>query len=278
MARGTKHEEAPKGSPMWMTTYSDLVSLLMCFFIMLFAMSSVDAEMFNAFAAGMARSESLIDFGEDNIMNLMSAGILELPLVNLEVMDPGEHTGLGQGENPGQSGNNNQDEPSAEYLEMQAQFEENARKLQTYFAETNLSESVHLEVGDQSIILSFAEGVMFDSGQAVLKKQAIDALAACAEIMKDLPGIGIRIEGHTDSNPIHTVAYPTNGHLSYARAYAVEEYLVSVGLEGTKMQTSGYGDKFPLDTNDTPEGRANNRRVEIVIMSQYYTSTGQPRE
>ena len=281
MAKGPRQEEAPKGSPMWMTTYSDLVSLLMCFFIMLFAMSSVDAEKFNEFAASMSRSESILDFGADSIMDLMGAGILELPEIEINTgeqgEDPGDNTPDDHG-TPNDGPGTATPAPKPEYQAMQERFEQMADQLQSYFEDSNLSDNIGLEVAEQSVIMSFADAMMFDSGQAVLKRAAQDALTVAAELLVEFPESGIRIEGHTDDRPIHTLAYPTNYHLSFARAYSVQEFFEAQGIDVRRMQSIGYGEIYPIDTNDTPEGRANNRRVEIIIMSQYYTTTGQPRE
>jgi len=278
MAKGARKEEVKKGAPEWMTTYSDMMSLLMCLFILLYAMSDPNVEKMEQFSTMLNKQESLIDLGSDGIMELMGAGILELPSVVIEEGDVGANEGPGAddpvAENPGDA----VVEQKPEYQEMQEKFEQMADKLQTYFEESNLQESINLEVKEQSIAISFAEGVMFDSGQAALKAASMEALAMVAEMLMEFPDGGVRIEGHTDNRPINTVAFPSNSHLSAARAIAVMNYLQEQGVDPLRMQPIGYGDLYPVDTNDTPEGRANNRRVELIIMSQYYTTTGQPHE
>ena len=271
MAKGPKPEEAPKGSPMWMTTYSDLVSLLMCFFIMLFAMSSVDVARFEAFAAGMARTESIIDFGGESIMELMGAGIVSLPIVETASGEDSDGPGTDK------TGTGEISIASPEYAEMQERFEAMADQLQTYFDESDIAGEINLEVAEQAITIRFGEGVLFDSGQAALKPASHAALAKAVELFGEFPESGIRIEGYTDNVPINTVPFPTNYHLSYGRAYAVLQFFETQGLDVNRMHPIGYGENHPVDTNETAEGRANNRRVEIIIMSQYYT-TGQSFE
>ena len=277
MAKGPRKEEVKKGAPEWMTTYSDMMSLLMCLFILLYAMADPSAEKMEQFSTMLNKQESLIDLGDDGIMDLMGAGILELPSVEIKDDDAsGGEDGPG---GDGQGGDSDVDrEHLKEYQRMQEQFERMADRLQTYFEESNLQDSINLEVKEQSIVISFVDGVMFDSGRAELKSASLEPLAKVAELLTEFPEGGVRIEGHTDTRPNTNSMYPTNWELSSARACAVLRYLESLGIDAKRMQPIGYGEIYPVDTNDTQEGRANNRRVELIIMSQYYTTTGQPRE
>ena len=281
MAKGPRKEEVKKGAPEWMTTYSDMMSLLMCLFILLYAMSDPNVEKMVQFSTALNRQESLIDLGSDGIMALMGAGILELPSVVIEDGEDGGKEGSEDSKTEG-TGNDGEGgttivEDKPEYQEMQEKFEQMAERLQTYFEESNLQDSINLEVKEQSIVIRFAEGMMFDSGQAALKATSREALSMVATMLEEFPEGGVRIEGHTDNRPINTVAFPSNYHLASARAISVMMFLQERGIDPLRMQSIGYGDLYPVDTNDTPEGRANNRHVELIIMSQYYTTTGQQR-
>lgn len=128
-----------------------------------------------------------------------------------------------------------------------------------------LSEFVQIQTGDEFIRLVLPESISFQPGQAVLGAKAQSLMNILAGIVKDIPN-DIVIEGHTDNVPIHTRDYPNNFFLSSARAYSVMESLTREGVPQDRISGQGYGEVRPVATNDTPEGRAKNRRVEIVLV------------
>jgi chemotaxis protein MotB len=107
--------------------------------------------------------------------------------------------------------------------------------------------------------------VLFDSGQAVVKKEGKATLAEVAAILKDIRDRQFQVAGHTDTAPIRTSAYPSNWYLSTARAIRVVEVLVDGGVAPQSVSASGYGEFDPVAANDTAENKAKNRRIEIVI-------------
>jgi chemotaxis protein MotB len=107
--------------------------------------------------------------------------------------------------------------------------------------------------------------ILFSSGSAALGKDGRNALQAVADALRSVQGKTIRVEGHTDNVPTTGSAFPTNWHLSTARSLAVVRFLESAGVDPTKLAAAGYGQFQPVSTNDTPEGRSLNRRIEIVL-------------
>jgi chemotaxis protein MotB len=117
------------------------------------------------------------------------------------------------------------------------------------------------------LVVRFADQVFFDLGKADLKPEAIEILTRLGPLLKDIPN-PIRIEGHTDNLPISTARFPSNWELSTHRATSVIRYLVEeLGFSPDKLSAAGYGEYRPIADNETPAGRALNRRVDIVIIS-----------
>ncbi len=107
--------------------------------------------------------------------------------------------------------------------------------------------------------------ILFSSGSATLGKEGKDALQAVAEVLRGIEGKVIRVEGHTDNVPLGRGKFATNWELSTARALAVVRFLQDSGVEPTRLAAAGYGEFRPIASNDTPEGRSLNRRIEIVL-------------
>jgi chemotaxis protein MotB len=132
--------------------------------------------------------------------------------------------------------------------------------------QNHYDKSIKLEENDRGIVIHILDEILFPSGSANLNAGSLVILNKIASILKKLPN-DIRVEGHTDNVPIHTEAFPSNWHLSIARALNTAYYLInSEGLMPDKVSIVGYSEYKPIDSNNTPEGRANNRRVDIVIL------------
>lgn len=116
------------------------------------------------------------------------------------------------------------------------------------------------------MVVELPEGVLFDSGKAKLKDVGETTLAQIAPVLKEIPNRQFQIAGHTDNVPIHTRRFPSNWELSTARAVAVARYLIDQGMAPDRLSAAGYADTQPVASNDTPEGRAQNRRIEIVLV------------
>ena len=139
-------------------------------------------------------------------------------------------------------------------------------EIKSLIEKNNYTSSIKLEENSRGITIHILEDIVFPSGSAELKKSSQLVLQQLASIIKKLPN-DIRIEGHTDNVPINTSVYPSNWHLSVARALSTAYYLITEqGLDPEKLSIVGYSEYKPIETNSTSSGRANNRRVDIIII------------
>ncbi len=247
-----KVEEEAGGLPEWMGTYGDLVTLLLCFFVLLFAMSSVDENKYTAVAESFNSNITFVQGGgSTGVNNMLGSGINNLPKVDRSVNDS----------------------KSQQQKQEQEELNKMASDFKTYFAENNVQESVSVEVTDNYVKITFGDGILFDSGSAVLKENSKEVLDLIASELKDYPESEVKFEGYTDNVPIRSAIFPDNMYLSAARSISVLNYFKDVHkMDPTLLSQEGFGEYRPIESNDTPEGRAKNRRVEVKIMSQYNES------
>lgn len=116
------------------------------------------------------------------------------------------------------------------------------------------------------MVVELSENILFDSGKSELKKEGTAALQEVAGVLASIPDREFQIAGHTDNVPIKSAKFPSNWELSTARAVTVARSLASQGVPAARLSAAGYAENQPVATNDTPEGRAQNRRIEIVLM------------
>lgn len=265
-----KPEDPPAGLPAWMATFSDLMNLLLCFFVMLFSMSSIDANKWNAMVAAMSSSAfSIFNAGSTAIGEgiLISNGVSQLN-------DLDEYIS-----NAGRNADSETDSDNYEKYESAAALEEalNEKNLQSNeelsetvqeaIDENSLADQVNVSFTAQYVQLSMKGALLFDSGSAVLKDQSKPVLDKVGVILERYGSDAvIEIEGHTDNVPIHNSKFADNEELSSARALSVFYYLVeNTSLDPSNLRHAGMGDRTPVADNSTDEGRSKNRRVEIRI-------------
>jgi chemotaxis protein MotB len=230
MAR-KKHEEEHENLERWLLTYADLITLLLAFFIIMYSMSKIDAKKFGAMAAAF---QSVLRGG---------ASVLKGDAIVM----PNDDLGAG----PLQVGD-------LKLLEAEIKRVTNELKQKT---------KISTEVGERGLIIHITESALFQPGKAYLTPGAMKALDVLAEVIRNVPN-DIRIEGHSDDTPIHTAEFPSNWELSTARATQVVRYLIEKhNFSPVKISAMGYAEYRPLFPNDTPENRAKNRRVDIIILS-----------
>jgi chemotaxis protein MotB len=116
------------------------------------------------------------------------------------------------------------------------------------------------------MVVELAENILFDSGRADLKKEGEEALAQVASVLNTIPNRDFQIAGHTDNIPIKSAKFPSNWELSTARAVEVTRFLAEKGVDTARLSAAGYADTQPVAANTEPEGRKQNRRIEIVLM------------
>ncbi|MCQ2494926.1 MAG: flagellar motor protein MotB [Lachnospiraceae bacterium] len=288
MGRQKKQDDPPAGSPAWMATFSDLMNLLLCFFVLLFSMSTIDEAKLNEIIASMNSSFSVFTGGATSIGEgiLISNGVSQLNdlaeyINSMGVAnasqededqflenDPSHAIVDTDGENAGSEGESQKLEEMAEAIEEAnlAENEQLAEIIGEAIYENGLSDQVGLSFTSQYILLTMKGSLMFDSGSAALKTDCYDTLDKIALILERYAGAEIEIEGHTDNVPISGGKYASNEELSSARALSVFYYLLDNStLDSAKLKHAGMGDRVPIADNSTAEGRSKNRRVEIRI-------------
>lgn len=294
MARKKKPEEAKAGAPEWMATFSDLMNLLLCFFVLLFSMSSTDTAKYNEIVEAITSSFNIFSGGGSALDQgvLVSSGVSQLNELaeyysNLAVENTAEEDGTKGGSGKSDSENTSEnktekdnakkeitkDEVLKKYeQEVKEAAEKNYEKASEAINQFKLNDTVQLKMDTSYnyIGLSIDGYFLFDSGQAELKKGADEVLDKAAGILKKFKNADIVIEGHTDNVPqTNTVKFKNNLWLSSARAMTVLEYLTNVEhMDPKRLSASGKGEYEPIASNKTPEGRQKNRRVEIKIYTK----------
>ncbi|MCM1057604.1 MAG: flagellar motor protein MotB [Firmicutes bacterium] len=269
-----KEDAPPPGSPAWMATFSDLMNLLLCFFVMLFAMSTPEQEKLEAFVAAMNSSFSFFEGGATAIGDgfLISNGVSQLNELDQYINSTGK---TADSETDGEDLQEFELSPEAQesleqYLEDQQlqENEEYAEMIEEILQENRIGDEVDVSFTAQYVKLSMNGAMLFDSGSANLKEDAMSILAKVSVILERYSGGTIEIIGHTDNVPQSGAKYADNEELSDARALSVFYYLVENSvLNPNDMMHSGMGEREPIADNSTPEGRSLNRRVEIRIMN-----------
>lgn len=266
MAKKKKEEAAAAGSPAWMATFSDLMNLLLCFFVLLFSMSSTDTAKFEDLAQSLASSFSIFSSGGSSIGEgeLISSGVRQLNNLGVYFSNLGVAS-----ESESQKDIEKEYEEKKEEEQKEA-TEEQYEKVVEELKSNNIDTLVNVEMDKeyQYVMLSMKGGILFESGSAELMEGARPVVRKLGIVLKKFSKYEIRIEGHTDNVPISNSRYGSNMALSAARSGSVYDYLVNhSGLSPDNLSTSGYGENQPIASNNTASGRAKNRRVVIKIMT-----------
>lgn len=264
-----KAEDPPKGSPAWMSTFSDLMNLLFCFFVLLFSMSTVDAQKFELLAASFNQTFSVFQAGASAIGDgmLISNGVSQLNELDNYINSTGADSEGEMLPDDLESAKETLDEAAL------AESEEMAELIEEALEEENFDEEIDIEFTSQYVQLTLNGALLFDSGSVELKQQSLPMLEQIGRILERYASSTIEIEGHTDNVPMSGSKYSNNDELSSGRALSVFYYLKdTTDLDMSKVRHAGRGEYVPIADNSTPEGRSKNRRVEIRIynsLSQY---------
>jgi chemotaxis protein MotB len=240
----------------WMVSYADFITLMFAFFVVMFATSQTDK----------ARAQQVSDTVKQALdKGGVSAAVHEI--LGGTVDEKGK--GNAQMKGPGGSQKTNVTTqqvvlaellPSLQYLDKELQAEIKDGKIE-----------IHLE--PRGLVLSLRQATFFPSGEDAIDPKTYSIVEKIADTIRQLPN-SVRLEGHTDSVPIHTARFHSNWELSAARSIAMMELLTGqFAIPPQRMAIAGYADTAPLDSNDTPEGRAHNRRVDVVILNQQVKTT-----
>lgn len=276
MAKRRKEDAPPPGSPAWMATFGDLMNLLLCFFVLLFSMSKIDALEFAKVAASFNNEFSVFDGGATAIGEgiLISTGVSQLNELDEYINSTGRTADNEEDAEEFDEEHNDTQEAAKQMEQAQIErSEELAEQIQEAVNENNLSGEIDIQFTTQFVQLTLNGAILFDSGRAELKQEVLPILGNVGVILERYATNTIEIEGHTDNVPMHSERYANNNELSSARALSVFDYFVeNTYLDPAKIKTSGRGEYVPVADNSTPEGRAANRRVEIRIYHElsYY--------
>ncbi len=226
-----EEDDEEPSAPFWMATFSDMATLLLAFFVMIVAMSEVEVKKF----------KEALSYFQGRTGVLSHDAVLPPPRQQVITSKPKE---------------------AQEMKEREARYE----MLLKYLRENNLDDKVKVDMREEGIHLLISDSVMFNSGQAVLIEPSRNLLSHIAAVLNDKVS-SVTVEGHTDNRPIQTNTYPSNWELSAARAATVVRYLLEQpeALPPERYSAVGYGEFRPVSSNDTAEGRAMNRRVEILF-------------
>lgn len=258
MAKKKKEEVPAPGSPAWMATFSDLMNLLLCFFVLLFAMSTVDAQKLQQVASSFNEDFSIFEGGATAIGDgiLISNGVSQLNELDQYINSTGK------------TAESEEDVDAFEEFEKKqlAESEQLAEQIQEAVDESQFANEIEIDFTAQYVSLNLNGALLFDSGSAELKEEAKPLLDKIGQLLGRYAQSTIEIEGHTDNVPIHNSRFADNNELSSFRALSVFNYFMETTfLDPANIKHSGRGEYVPVATNDTPEGRAQNRRVEIKI-------------
>lgn len=242
-ARKTKQK---KGAPIWMVTFSDLMTLILVFFILLFAVSTVDTVKFRAIADSF-QQRTIFEFYPSVVSFEEPADDMDRENTTNELEDGQEEIGeMGLEEN-------------------RIALEEVLKVINVYLEENDLEHVISATREEVGIVMVLQDRVLFPSGEAEILSEVKDFLDRLGVLLNTIPNL-IKVEGHTDNIPISNLRYPSNWELSTARASRVIRYFIDQnGVDPTRLVALGYGENRPVDTNLTNEGRQKNRRVVIVI-------------
>lgn len=226
-----KCPECPKGAPMWMSTFSDMVTLLLTFFVLLISMASFEPVKWKM------TTESLQ--GAFGVMETFPT----VPIHPAVVI-------------PKKSGDE----------QKRKQSLQDAKKIQEVVESKKLDDAVKVEITETGIAILLRDPVGFASGSADLKEQGKEILGDISDILRQNEDLKVRVEGHTDDVPISTGRFRSNWELSAARSLSVVELLsANTGIAPAHMSAVGYGEHRPQVPNTSLENRSKNRRIQIFV-------------
>ena len=256
-----KPEEPPKGAPAWQSTFADLMNLLLCFFVMLFSMSSVDAQKFELLAASFNQTFSIFSAGATAIGDgvLISNGVSQLNELDEYINSTGRDA---EGDLVPENL-----ESAAEMMEEAKlqESEEMAEKIEEALQEKNLEKEVDIEFTAQYVQLTLNGALLFDSGSVEIKEEAMPLMNQLGIILQRFSEGTIEIEGHTDNVPMSGAKYSNNDELSSGRALSVFYYLEENTTLWEELSMPAGENTYRLQT--IPQKREERRTEEWKLRS-----------
>jgi chemotaxis protein MotB len=238
-----KSKKQPEKHERWLVSYADFVTLLFAFFVVMFATSRVDSK----------RMQQISEFYSAFLAK--DTELVQQLLIQLAEDQKAEEAAANA--------------PDARRVLTMAELMPIKEQVQQRLASLLEAEKIGLSLTPRGLIISLRESGFFPPGQATFLPGTADLLTEVGAVIAELPNQPVRMEGHTDNTPIQTMRFPSNWELSTARAIAVLDLMVDrFDIDPRRVSVAGYGERRPISENDTPQGRAKNRRVDIAILSQ----------
>lgn len=256
MAR-RKHAEEHVNHERWLVSYADFITLLFAFFVVMYSISQINESKYRVLSNTLTDAFNQPELQVHPIQVGETAKSNPLNFVELSAMAIRNKDGHGESED-------RNDELAREHPEMPEQFKAISDKIEQALGDLIKQNMVTLRGNEEWLEIEMRSSLLFDSGDATLSNKALELLGQIAEILK-AEQTPVRVEGFTDNVPIHSARFPSNWELSSARAAAVVQLFIEEGLEPTKLMATGYGEFQPIAPNDTPDDRAKNRRVVLMI-------------
>jgi len=228
MRRRRPREEEHENVERWMVSYADFVTLLFCFFTAMYAISNIDTNKLGKFVDSM-RSAFNVEGARGNAISVIEGVQIFIP--------------------------------------ADVDVESNVKDILGTLV-TDSKGAIDIKRDERGVVIRVADKYFFESGSAGLKENSREVLDKIAATLLKNPNM-IRIEGHTDNIPIQNETFPSNWELSASRAINVVKYFIdNHNIKPERISAIGYAENKPLASNDTPDGRAKNRRVDIVLLSE----------
>ena len=261
MSDGAPEKQEAAGVPAWVMTFADLMTLLMCFFVLLLSFSEMDVAKFKQLSGSMKEA-----FGVQSEIQVKT--IPKGTSVVAQEFSPGkpEPTAMNQVRQFTIDSNRNTLDALSRELKEIKETREHARRLRMALKEEIEKGSVSIQTEGMKVIVHIMENATFDSGYADVRAEFLPALEKIAGLIDNNSG-DITISGHTDNVPIRNERFRSNWDLSAGRAVSVaHEILQRADLDPERVIVTGHADTQPRADNDTPENRAKNRRVDVSIV------------
>ncbi len=249
MKKKNKKPDQGPSAERWMLSYADFMTLLMIFFVVMYAMSQVDQTKYNM----LSRSLSIAMGGGKTIVGAENTSSVK---DSVKTVDKATES-----------------DESEEQIKMETnKLKQLKKQVDSYLTANGLSQNVSSQIDERGLVVSLNNTLFFDTGKAEIKPEIQSTLIGIGKMIKQM-GNSIRIEGHTDNVPISDSTYASNWQLSCARAANVTQFLQDkVGIKPEKLTSVGYGEYRSVTDNSTDANKAKNRRVDIIIESSKFNN------
>lgn len=237
-----KKDEEHENHERWLVSYADFITLLFAFFVVMYAISSVNEGKYRVLSNSMVEA-----FDKNQVGMYTGDTVMEINSDNIDTFTQTSESALG-------------------YSVLDEKMRGIANDILAAMDSLVKAGQVRVKINKRGVTVDINAGVLFETGEASLGRHSAEILRAVAKKLKKVSN-QITIEGHTDDNPISTPIYPSNWELSSARASSVVRLFIESDVSPSRLTVVGYADQKPVESNHREEGRARNRRVSVIIES-----------